>query len=216
MTSGLLSKSELQEQAARGRPSTQAKASAIACPEADVSDANVVKGGSAATAQSLHDKQQNFFAKAGEVARKPAGEVTKEDAAEVQKAEVGKYAPSVYHASTLRDVLAGETPGWETTEGLDFSGRAIACRPQCSEPGPLREGYELGAAVLRFWPPVDTALGSDVLWRASSRIAAGAKHGTGTWSISQLENQKDYVRLIQHPFASITMNVSNLRQPKGN
>lgn len=41
-----------------------------------------------ATAQSVHDKQMNFIAKAGEIARKPSGEITSEDAAEVRKREV--------------------------------------------------------------------------------------------------------------------------------
>lgn len=41
-----------------------------------------------ATAQSVHDKQLNFMAKAGELARKPEEEITKADAAELQRMEV--------------------------------------------------------------------------------------------------------------------------------
>ncbi|KAK6071471.1 hypothetical protein SCUP515_07867 [Seiridium cupressi] len=88
MTSEFPSKDQLRQQAIDGRPITQSEASAIATAEADRSDAGLVKGGSAATAQSLHDKQQNFLEKAGGAARKYPGEVTKEDAAEVQRAEV--------------------------------------------------------------------------------------------------------------------------------
>ncbi|KAK9416371.1 putative SMP domain-containing protein [Seiridium cardinale] len=87
MTSEFPSKDQLRQQAIDGRPITQSEASAIATAEADRSDAGLVKGGSAATAQSLHDKQQNFLEKAGGAARKYPGEVTKEDAAEVQRAE---------------------------------------------------------------------------------------------------------------------------------
>ena len=82
------SKADLDVQAHEGRPITQAEASDIASAESLITERGPIKGGAAATAQSLHDKQQNFLGKAGEVARKPASEVTKEDAAEVQKAEV--------------------------------------------------------------------------------------------------------------------------------
>ena len=36
----------------------------------------------------MHDRQMNFVAKAGDVARKPEEEITKEDAADIQKREV--------------------------------------------------------------------------------------------------------------------------------
>ncbi|WYZ44554.1 hypothetical protein EsH8_VII_000990 [Colletotrichum jinshuiense] len=40
-----------------------------------------------ATAQSLHDKQQNFLNKEAEIAKKPESDITKEDAKEIQSAE---------------------------------------------------------------------------------------------------------------------------------
>lgn len=83
------SKSELQTQAQEGRPITQTEASEIAATESTITERGPIKGGAAATAQSLHDRQQNFLGKAGEVARKPPSEITKEDAAQVQRAEVG-------------------------------------------------------------------------------------------------------------------------------
>ena len=82
------SKVELDAQAHEGQPITQAEASDIAASESLITERGPIKGGAAATAQSLHDRQQNFLEKAGEVARKPADEVTKEDAAAVQRAEV--------------------------------------------------------------------------------------------------------------------------------
>lgn len=41
-----------------------------------------------ATAQSLHDRQMNFLAKEGELARKPEDEITRDDVADIQKKEV--------------------------------------------------------------------------------------------------------------------------------
>ncbi|KAI0170265.1 hypothetical protein BJ166DRAFT_515533 [Pestalotiopsis sp. NC0098] len=87
MASDLPTKDQLHQQAVDGRPITDAEVSAIAHAEFERSDAGPIKGGSAATAQNLHDKQQDFLEKAGEVARKYPGEVTKGDAAEVQRAE---------------------------------------------------------------------------------------------------------------------------------
>ncbi|KZL73596.1 hypothetical protein CT0861_09669 [Colletotrichum tofieldiae] len=44
-------------------------------------------GGLAATAQSLHDKQQKFLAKEAEIEKKPESEITKDNAKEIQSAE---------------------------------------------------------------------------------------------------------------------------------
>ena len=88
MESELPTKTSLESQAASGRPITQAEATAIAHAESDMTRRGPIKGGTAATAQRLHDRQQNFFEVAGEVARKPSGEVTKDDAARVQRFEV--------------------------------------------------------------------------------------------------------------------------------
>ncbi|AEO63050.1 4cbd3ea9-f4db-4780-bb41-23d9bd7e8161 [Thermothielavioides terrestris] len=87
MESELPPKEQLAAQAADGRPITQSEASAIAAAESDMTRRGPIKGGPAAAAQSLHDRQQNFFSVAGEVARKPSGEVTKEDAKRVQHFE---------------------------------------------------------------------------------------------------------------------------------
>jgi hypothetical protein len=64
-----------------------------------------IKGGPAATAQSQHDRQQNFFAVAGEVGRKPPEQVTKEDAAKVQHFEVS-YARDYLSPSLLTSSFA--------------------------------------------------------------------------------------------------------------
>lgn len=88
MESELPPKEQLASQATEGRPITQSEASAIAHAESDMTRRGPIKGGPAATAQSLHDRQQNFFGIAGDVARKPSTEVTKEDVKRVQHFEV--------------------------------------------------------------------------------------------------------------------------------
>lgn len=72
-------------QATEGRLITQFEAAAIAHAESDMTGRGPIPGGAAATAQGLHDRQPNFLAVAGEVARKPSEEVTQEDAAKVQR-----------------------------------------------------------------------------------------------------------------------------------
>jgi hypothetical protein len=81
-------KDELQERAVDGHPVTKSEVSAIAQEESDLTGRGPIKGGVAATAQSVQAKQQNYVEAAGDVSRKPTEEITKEDAAEVQKAEV--------------------------------------------------------------------------------------------------------------------------------
>ncbi|KAK4238275.1 hypothetical protein C8A03DRAFT_15254 [Achaetomium macrosporum] len=87
MESELPAKEQLAVRATEGLPITQSEASAIAAAESDMTGRGPIKGGPAAAAQSQHDRQQNFFAVAGEVARKPPEQVTKEDAAKVQHFE---------------------------------------------------------------------------------------------------------------------------------
>ncbi|KAK5656730.1 hypothetical protein OQA88_4278 [Cercophora sp. LCS_1] len=87
MNSKLPSKDELMARTTDELPITQDEASRIAAAESDMTGRGPIKGGPAAIAQSLHDKQKNFLAKASEVAHKSADEITKEDAAEVQRSE---------------------------------------------------------------------------------------------------------------------------------
>lgn len=56
--------------------------------ETDRTGFGPIKGGPAATAQNIGDKQQKFPRIAGDSGRTTAGETSKEDAEEVQKAEV--------------------------------------------------------------------------------------------------------------------------------
>lgn len=86
--SNLPTKDDIKAQAVNGHPITQTEASMIASEESSLTGGGPIKGGAAATAQSLHDKQNNFLETAGNVVRKAPTEVTKEDAAEVQRAEV--------------------------------------------------------------------------------------------------------------------------------
>ncbi|KAG9254590.1 uncharacterized protein F5Z01DRAFT_80885 [Emericellopsis atlantica] len=87
MSGQLPDKDIIQDRAVHGLPVTNDEVSHIASAESELTGTGPIKGGKAATAQSVHDKQQNFLEKAGDVARKPAEQITKEDAAEVQKAE---------------------------------------------------------------------------------------------------------------------------------
>jgi hypothetical protein len=95
MADATLPKDELKARAVEGAPLSQAEVAAIESKETSTTGFGPVKGGPAATSQSIHDKQQRFFQKAGDLARKPVGEITKEDAAEVQKAEV-HYVPTCF------------------------------------------------------------------------------------------------------------------------
>lgn len=91
MADTTLPKDELKTRAVEGAPLSQAEVSNIESEETARTGVGPVKGGPAATAQSIHDKQQTFFQKAGDLARKPVSEITREDAAEVQKAEVSLW-----------------------------------------------------------------------------------------------------------------------------
>ncbi|KAL6865990.1 hypothetical protein ACO1O0_002090 [Amphichorda felina] len=83
MEGQLPDKNALKDRAANGHPITRAEVSHIASEESDLTGMGPIKSGSAATAQSIRDRQQNYVEMAGDVARKPAGEITKEDAAHV-------------------------------------------------------------------------------------------------------------------------------------
>lgn len=120
----LPTKDDIKSQAVDGRPITQAEASAIASEESALTGSGPIKGGAAATAQSLHDKQQNFLEKAGEVVRKPPTEVTKEDAAEVQRAEV-RYRDDLCDDDLLTGV--GSRQGRSSWKGIDGCRRAVCC-----------------------------------------------------------------------------------------
>ncbi|KAG8666556.1 hypothetical protein FPOAC1_011366 [Fusarium poae] len=82
--SNLPTKDDIKAQAVDGRPITQTEAAAIASEESSLTGGGPIKGGTAATAQSMHDRQKNFLEKAGDVVRKDPTEVTKEDAAEAR------------------------------------------------------------------------------------------------------------------------------------
>ncbi|KAM0261571.1 hypothetical protein ACHAPA_009741 [Fusarium lateritium] len=104
--SNLPNKDDIKAQAVDGRPITQTEASMIASEESGLTGGGPIKGGAAATAQSLHDKQINFLEKAGEIVRKSPTEVTKEDAAEVQRAEARANGGPPGKGSTAANVQA--------------------------------------------------------------------------------------------------------------
>ncbi|KAI2778255.1 hypothetical protein F4815DRAFT_447619 [Daldinia loculata] len=74
----------MHQRAVEGHPITQAEASQLAAAETDITGFGPIKGGPAAIAQSEHDRQQNFIAKASEIARKPVNQIIKEDAAQAR------------------------------------------------------------------------------------------------------------------------------------
>jgi hypothetical protein len=137
----LPAKEQLVAESTEGLPITQSKATAIAQAERDMTRRGPIKGGPAATAQSLHDRQQNFFEVAGEVARKPSEEVTKEDAAKVKHFEV--RCQSSHYPVCLATVVGGAIvltgkatgPGSRTCtrKGLVLGRGAGHCRAQRSE-----------------------------------------------------------------------------------
>ncbi|CAF3449098.1 unnamed protein product [Fusarium graminearum] len=109
--SNLPTKDDIKAQAVDGRPITQTEAAAIASEESSLTGGGPIKGGAAATAQSMHDRQKNFLEKAGDVVRKAPTEVTKEDAAEIQRAEASR-------SWTIRQIIArakGGPPGKGST-----------------------------------------------------------------------------------------------------
>lgn len=122
MNSELPTKDELMARTADELPITQDEASKIAAAESDMTGRGPIKGGPAAIAQSLHDKQQNFLAKASEVAHKSADEITKEDAAEVQRSEVGRLQAWHCCLLTFKVTLTiggvDSSPGTSPREGL--------------------------------------------------------------------------------------------------
>ncbi|EFQ35371.1 uncharacterized protein GLRG_10515 [Colletotrichum graminicola M1.001] len=115
----LPNKNEIRSQAAAGEPITQTEASTLASAETDVTGFGPIKGGTAATAQSVHDRQQNFIATAGDAARKPAREITKEDAAAIQSAESRALGgrPPKGSASANAQALATENEKQKQTQG---------------------------------------------------------------------------------------------------
>jgi len=131
MDSELPTKEQLAAQATSGRPITQSEASAIAHAESDMTGRrHPIKGGTAATAQSLHDRQQNFYGVAGEVARKPSGEVTREDAARVQHFEVCSVGNGFVKRN--RDRVLTRLLGSDRLARWGMRLGRTRCRPRCS------------------------------------------------------------------------------------
>ncbi len=149
MDSELPHKEALAEQAAQGRPITQSEASAIAHAESDMTRRGPIKGGAAATAQSLHDRQQNFYGVAGEVARKPAGEVTREDAARVQHFEVCNSRTTRECRADRRDGeqtrVLGHAPGKDSlsAEVQSIADHNAATRHALGKDSPPAEGHNI-------------------------------------------------------------------------
>ncbi|RHZ73126.1 hypothetical protein CDV55_108647 [Aspergillus turcosus] len=87
MSFDLPSVSELKRAAEVGQRITPEDVSVIAQAESELTGKGPVKGGPAATAQSLAMRQMNFDTKLDEVSRKPQSHITQEDAREIQATE---------------------------------------------------------------------------------------------------------------------------------
>ncbi|PKX99356.1 uncharacterized protein P174DRAFT_447866 [Aspergillus novofumigatus IBT 16806] len=87
MSFDLPSVSELKRAAEVGQRITPEDVSVIAQAESELTGKGPVRGGPAATAQSLAMRQMNFDTKLDEVSRKPQSHITQEDAREIQATE---------------------------------------------------------------------------------------------------------------------------------
>ncbi|CAL5867128.1 uncharacterized protein PFLUO_LOCUS1340 [Penicillium psychrofluorescens] len=79
--------SELKRAAECGQRITREDVSVISQAETELTGSGPVRGGPAATAQSLSMRQMNFDTKFDEVSRKPQSHITQEDAREIQATE---------------------------------------------------------------------------------------------------------------------------------
>ncbi|OJJ46044.1 hypothetical protein ASPZODRAFT_152278 [Penicilliopsis zonata CBS 506.65] len=87
MSFDLPSVSELKRAAEAGQRITAEDVSVIAQAESELTGSGPIRGGPAATAQSLAMRQMNFDTKFDELTRKPQSHITQEDAREIQATE---------------------------------------------------------------------------------------------------------------------------------
>ncbi|OQE26655.1 hypothetical protein PENSTE_c005G02751 [Penicillium steckii] len=87
MTFEIPSVSELKHAAETGQRITPADVSTISQAESELTGRGPVRGGPAATAQSIAMRQMNFDTKVDEVSRKPSIDITQRDAREMQSTE---------------------------------------------------------------------------------------------------------------------------------
>src|SRR2546421_1115328 len=92
MAQNLPNEQELKDRAAAGIPLSREEVADITRAEQDVAG-QTVRGGPAATAQSLYTKQQDFFKKTSNVMSQPVEQITKEEANQVESAEVRSSWP---------------------------------------------------------------------------------------------------------------------------
>ncbi|KAJ5085085.1 hypothetical protein N7532_009856 [Penicillium argentinense] len=78
---------ELKHAAEAGQRITPGDVSMISHAESELTGRGPVRGGPAATAQSIAMRQMNFDSKVDEVSRKPSVQITQDDAREMQSTE---------------------------------------------------------------------------------------------------------------------------------
>ncbi|KAF4422615.1 hypothetical protein CFRS1_v001450 [Colletotrichum fructicola] len=86
---------------------------------------HTVKNGLAATAQSMHDKQQTFLKTEADLKRKPESDITKDDAKELQTAEarlLGHRPPAGSAAATFQSI-ADKNEAAHQREDASIEGR---------------------------------------------------------------------------------------------
>src|SRR3569833_846559 len=155
-------KDELLERAADGNPISQSEVDKIADTERKETGGGIAKGGAAATAQSLHDKQMHFLEVASKVADKPATEVTQKDAADVQHAEV--QLPMSRRRELRRDTqtnwcsLQGSCIRNPPLQELDFVHRAVNCRQEREQTSCSGQRLETGSYAIGISSSVCTSM----------------------------------------------------------
>ncbi|KAK2776563.1 seed maturation protein pm25-like protein [Colletotrichum kahawae] len=86
---------------------------------------HTVKNGLAATAQSMHDKQQTFLKKEADLKSKPESDITKDDAKDLQSAEARLlgHRPPVGSAAALFQSIADKNEGAHQREDASIEGK---------------------------------------------------------------------------------------------
>ncbi|KAJ5183931.1 hypothetical protein N7492_001547 [Penicillium capsulatum] len=118
MSIDIPSVAELHQAAESGQRITPEDVSVISHAESEYTGRGPVRGGPAATAQSIAMRQMNFEAKLDEVARKPQSQITLDDAQDIQSSEsraferrprIGSVSDQVWSIANRNEAL-GMTP----------------------------------------------------------------------------------------------------------
>lgn len=138
MTFEIPSVSELKHAAETGQRITPADVSTISQAESELTGRGPVRGGPAATAQSIAMRQMNFDSKLDEVSRKPSVQITQQDAREMQSSEgrafhrapgfgsVSSQVRSIANQNEIQDIppVLADVPAYVTKDDAREAQRA--------------------------------------------------------------------------------------------